>query len=546
MPVSLLKSFPENYTPNSSQVKLLNNIEKAFNEGYKFVVCCAPTGSGKSFISKTLSNISSSPSTVFTDLVTSYAAFKHTHTGSYANEDECKEEKPFGAVALTITKALQDQYKELFSEVAVLKGKSNYQCTVDDRFSVETAPCVFLKSLKEDCWKKNTCPYYNARNEALLTTFATFNYNMFFALPSHVKQKEYLICDEASELEDQLVKQFTCTVNFDILKKCNVNIQPFDSRNYDKACRWINNLLCGVSEQLEELKDIVTNNKAKKTKSYIDERKKELVTLRGLHSKLATLLDTWADCEYLFETDRNCISFIPLKVDNLAKYLFKHGQKIILMSATIIDHKNFCKTLGIDKYKYVEVDSSFDPKNAPIFVNTKVKLSYNNLQQNLPKIKKQIQEICDFHKNEKGLIHTHTNTITQYLQKNIHDQRFLYREPGIQNSDILTQHFNTSEPTVLVSPSMSFGVDLKGDLAKFQIIIKAPYLPMKDKRIERLMKVDGSWYMNKMLCSLIQSCGRGVRSTNDKCVTYILDGAIIEQVLKNRNKLPKYFLERFV
>jgi Rad3-related DNA helicase len=546
MPISLLQSFPEKYTPNSSQVKLLNNIEKAFSEGYKFVVCCAPTGSGKSFISKTLSNVTRSPSEKFTDLITSYAAFKHTHTGSYANEDECGDEKPFGAVALTITKALQDQYKELFSEVNVLKGKSNYQCNVDDRFSVETAPCVFLKSLKEDCWKKNTCPYYNARNDALLATFATLNYNMFFALPSHVKQKEYLICDEASELEDQLVKQFTCTVNFDILKKCNINIQPFDSKNYDKASRWVNNLLCGVSEQLEELKDIVTNNKAKKAKSYIDERKKELVTLRGLHSKLSTLLDTWEDCEYLFETDRNCISFVPLKVDNLAKYLFKHGQKIILMSATIIDHKNFCKTLGIDKYKYVEVDSSFDPKNAPIFVNTKVKLSYNNLQQNLPKIKKQIQEICDFHKNEKGLIHTHTNTITQYLQKNIFDQRFLYREPGIQNSDILTQHFNTSEPTVLVSPSMSFGVDLKGDLAKFQIIIKAPYLPMKDKRIERLMKVDSSWYMNKMLCSLIQSCGRGVRSTNDQCITYILDGAIIEQVLKNRNKLPKYFLERFV
>ena len=57
---------------------------------------------------------------------------------------------------------------------------------------------------------------------------------------------------------------------------------------------------------------------------------------------------------------------------------------------------------------------------------------------------------------------------------------------------------------------MSHGVDLKDDLARFQIIVKAPYLPTKDKRIEKLMKDDFNWYSNKMLCSLIQSCGRGV------------------------------------
>ncbi|MGA1049189.1 MAG: helicase C-terminal domain-containing protein [Minisyncoccia bacterium] len=52
--------------------------------------------------------------------------------------------------------------------------------------------------------------------------------------------------------------------------------------------------------------------------------------------------------------------------------------------------------------------------------------------------------------------------------------------------------------------------------------------------------------MNKMLSSLIQSCGRGIRSHKDHCVTYILDGAVIEQVIRNKDKLPKYFIDRFV
>ena len=86
--------------------------------------------------------------------------------------------------------------------------------------------------------------------------------------------------------------------------------------------------------------------------------------------------------------------------------------------------------------------------------------------------------------------------------------------------------------------------DLKDDLARFQIIIKAPYLPTKDKRIERLMKDDFNWYSNKMLCSVIQSCGRGIRSKKDYCRTYILDGAIVESVINNIHKLPKYFIDR--
>lgn len=548
---SLLQHFPESYTPNTAQVKLLANIDQAFKDGYKFVVCCAPTGSGKSFISKTISNSSKEPSNEFVELITSYNAFKHGHGGGYTSADECSDTPSFGAFALTITKSLQDQYKEMFDDISVLKGKSNYKCVVDDNYNVEMAPCAVLKSLKEDCWSKNKCPYYNSRNQALISTFATLNYNMFFSLPDHVKRREYLVCDEASELEDQLVKQFTCTINFDVLRKSEIVISPFDSSNYSKAYKWVSLMKNRINERIDIIKELVKRGVSSKggklaSKNHVDNLKTEIINLRGILTKLNILEETWSFCEYIFETDIKSISFVPLKVDKLSKFLFNFGDKVVLMSATIIDHKNYCKSLGIEKYKYIEVDSSFDAKNAPIYVNTKVKLCYSNLNQNLPNLKKQIMEICEYHKNEKGLIHTHTNTITNYLNRNINEKRFLFREPGVNNEDILLQHYESSDPTVLVSPSMGYGVDLKDDLARFQIIIKAPYLPMNDKRIEKLMKLDASWYTNKMLGTLIQSCGRAVRSKLDYCATYILDGAIIESVIKNKNKLPKYFLDRFV
>ena len=543
----LLDSFPSNFKPNKSQVDLITSIETAFDEGFKFVVCSAPTGSGKSFISKTLGNTSNPPTDMFKDLVNSYRIFKQNNLGGYQDEEDANMQEPFGAFALTITKALQDQYKELFDDVDVLKGKSNYQCTYDTNFTVENAPCVHIKSLKESCCKQNSCTYYAAKNKAILSTFATLNYNMFFALPNHVKRKQYLICDEASELEDQLVKEFSCSINFEMLKKATVVVRPFPGDdNYGHVGRWINMLCQDVAERVEEIRDILTKRLSKLTPLAQGEKKNELSLLLNLHSKLRMIIDTWHDSEYLFERSPKGINLTPLKVDQLASHLFKCADKVILMSATIIDPYNFCKTLGIDKYKYIEADSTFDPKKAPIYVNTKVKLNYSNLNANLPVIVSQIKKICKHHEHEKGLIHTQTNTITKYLQDNITDDRMLFREPGIRNEEILEKHYSSNKPTVMASPSMSHGVDLKDDLARFQIIIKAPYLPTNDKRVSRMMKLDSSWYMNKMLSSFIQSCGRGIRSGKDHCVTYILDAAIVECIVKNKNKIPKYFLDRFV
>jgi len=540
----LLKNFPDGYTPNSSQVKLLKNIDQAFKSGYKFVVCNAPTGSGKSFISKTLANASDEISQDFKDLITSYTAFKIDQTGVYTHEEECEEQNSAGAFALTITKALQDQYKSLFEDTTVLKGKSNYSSTIDSDIDVEMESLIMPKNILEDHRRRHKCPYHNDRRDALTNKFAALNYNMFFSLPNHVKKRQYLICDEAAELEDQLVKEFSCTVNFEILSKMDIVVRPFYSKNSSNVVKWINNLLLDLSDKIEELRNTINTNTD--NKKFLIETRKQIIGIRNLHSKLSLIIETWNDSEYLFETNKDGITFMPLKVNNLSNHLFKYADKVILMSATIIDATNFCKTLGIDKFKYVEAESSFDAKNAPIHCTTKVKLNYHNLKRNLPKIIKQIKQICEFHKNDKGIIHTHNNTITSFLSNNLTDERFLAREPGVNNEMIIEQHLANPGPTVLVSPSLSRGVDLKDDLARFQIIVKAPYLPTKDKRIERLMNDDFNWYANKMLCSLIQSCGRGVRSKKDYCTTYILDGAIVESVVNNKHKLPKYFIDRFL
>jgi len=537
-----LQQFPQGYNPNPSQVKLLKSIDEAFNSGSKFVVCNAPTGSGKSFISKTLGNVADESPDEFRQLVTSYAAFKRTQTG-YTYQEECDELPAFGCTALTITKALQDQYKELFKDTEVVKGKSNYQCAVDERYPVDVAPCLHSANLKADCWAKNKCPYYEARNKALVSQFNTLNYNMFFALPNHLKKRQFLICDEASELEDQLVKEFTCNIDYKFLARMDIDIRPLTKRM--SAVKWLTELQVDITDKIEEIKDILSVSKTNNKKA-ISDLTANMQRLMNLQNKVGLVIDSWQESEYVYEKGVAGIVFMPLKVDKLSYRLFDYADKVILMSATIIDPDSFCKTLGIKDYKYVEAESTFDPKKAPIICNPKYKLNYHTMNKYLPRIIKQVAEICKYHANDKGIIHSQNNNITANLSNLLYGDRFLYREPGVKNEAILDKHMSSLDPTVLVSPSMSYGVDLKGDLAKFQIIIKAPFLPTKDIRIERMMKNDFDWYQNKMLCSLIQSCGRGVRSKSDTCITYILDGTIVDSILRSKHKLPKYFLERFV
>jgi len=538
-----LNHFPKDYSPSEQQTKLIKSVERAFNRGKKFVIACAPTGSGKSFLSKTLSGLGQKPSTEFKTLIETYKAYKQDYTGNYINEVDCLKQPPFGTFALTITKSLQDQYLSLFPDTDLLKGKTNYVCNVDQNFDVETAPCLFISSLKDECCSQKKCLYYNARNTALLSQFSVLNYKMFLSLPKHLKRKNFIICDEASELEEELVKQFSAEVNYDKLKNYGIVCRQLTTESYEKIRNWMYDLLLSIGEKTNTL--IVKASKKQNMLSQPDRIK--LLYLKNLSNSL-TMIDTlWKECEFIIDKDLKRAVFTPLKADKISKHIFDYADNVLLMSATIIDHKNFAKSLGITDYEYVEVESEFNPERSPIYVSSKHKLNYKNYKVILPEIATQIKSLTEMHKNDKGIIHTHSQEITNILKDKLKgNRRFLFRDETSNNEDILKEHYNSDFPTILVSPSLSYGVDLKDDLARFQIIVKLPYPPLSVKRVKKLFDIDKDWYENKMLNTLVQACGRATRSKNDFSTTYILDGNVVNVLKRTKNKLPASFIERIV
>jgi len=537
-----IEHFPSGFIPSTGQITVLNEIEKAFKSKKKIVICCAPTGSGKSFIARTLANLSTEPSKEFVRLIESYDAYKKDFEGSYSYGYECTQEPAFGTFALTITKALQDQYLGLFNDTAILKGKTNYQCDIDNNFDTELAPCTFAPKIKDQCWIENRCPYYNARNQALISQFTALNYKMFLALPEHVKRKNFIVCDEASELEDELIRQFSAEVVYEKLDNYNISYKTLVTDNQQRALNWITELTITINEELEKL-TAKTSNKAKPITLTQSEQIK-YGYLKSLHRSLTSLISLWNKGEYVVEVDSKHVLITPLRADFLTDNIFKFADKVVLVSATIIDHKNFAKSLGIKDYEYIEIGSNFDAKKSPIFISSKYKPNYKNLKNVLPGISSQIEQILNHHSNEKGLIHTHSYEITEFIRNRVNSSRLLVRDTKNTNEDILKQHMETEDPTVLVSPSMVYGIDLKDDLARFQIIVKLPFLPLGSKRIKQLFDIDKEWYENKMLNAVVQAAGRSTRSKNDYSSTYILDGNFINVVTRAKNKLPKHFIER--
>ena len=248
------------------------------------------------------------------------------------------------------------------------------------------------------------------------------------------------------------------------------------------------------------------------------------------------------------DTEMTSINFKPVDISKYSQeLLFKYGRKVLFMSATIINKKRFCEINGldIDKTAFLSIPSPFSPKNKPIYYCPAGNMGLTQISETLPKIDKIIKKILKRHKNDKGIIHCHSYKITDFIKKNIRDRRLLSHHS--KNRDkILKKHTISKKPTVILSPSMEEGVDLKDNISRFQIICKIPYPFLGDKLVQSRMKKWNWWYSFETTKKIVQSLGRSIRSKKDYASTYILDTWWDTFYNNNMNLFPKNFEKHFV
>jgi len=246
------------------------------------------------------------------------------------------------------------------------------------------------------------------------------------------------------------------------------------------------------------------------------------------------------------------VTLTPLDISGYFDSILDKGSVSLFMSATILSKDYLCKTAGLDsdKVKFIRVEESdFPVKNRPIHAMNVAWLSAKTMSESMPKIAKAVDNIMSIHKNEKGIIHTTSYSQLQYIKDNIGKEnagRLIETGSSLDRSEVLEKHYSNKKPTVLISPSLHLGVDLKDDLSRFQVIVKVPYPDLTDKRIAKMKERDQKWYTWNTVLRLVQAYGRSVRSKDDYATTYILDSSISFLLKSAQDLVPKWFTEAIV
>jgi len=105
---------------------------------------------------------------------------------------------------------------------------------------------------------------------------------------------------------------------------------------------------------------------------------------------------------------------------------------------------------------------------------------------------------------------------------------------------MLRRHFETSEPTVFVSPSVSTGVSFDHDKSRFQVIAKIPYPSLASQKNKMRQKNNPDWYSWKTVCSLLQMAGRSIRSKTDFADTIIIDSSFSDILRYSSDLIPDW------
>ena len=522
--------------PRRGQREVCKRIVNAYKSGKKYVVLQAPTGSGKSVIS-------------------------HTVASYFANSD-------METFVLTSQKGLQDQYVKDFVDttypVETVKGAANYRCDLDKKRSCAVGVCKVSKGLKQPC----NCPYVKARNKVYKnSTVSILNYTYFLnmsaltikqradAMPEDKilqKKRGLLVIDECHNLESELLTWAGLEISVKKFKEQDLKCPKLPNKNESEKqiIKWVEgSLTTNLTNQYNKLMASIATMDADDPNARKESMRAEFIST--LISSTERLLEQHEQGVPVSvnNTQLGSITVKPLKAASYAdEFVFDFGEQVLLMSATVLNIKQFCSDNGLDRkdVEYIEMPCLFPKENRPIYdVSGKVgKINYNTMATVKPKIKTFVQRILKQHKGERGIIHTQSYDLANYLLEELNDPR-LFVPKGI-NRDVEIQRFLADDEYsdgVLLSPSLTEGIDLNGDLGKFCVICKAPFASLGDPFVKKRHEIDPQWYQIETLRKLIQSAGRVTRSETDKSVTYILDPAVSYLLKNNVKYVPSWFYD---
>jgi Rad3-related DNA helicase len=551
------------------QRAVLLDIESAVKSGYKNIFLEAPTGFGKTPVAIALAR---------------YLGSSHI---------------------CTATKDLQAQYRRDFPFVFEVKGRGNFPCIVKEDMGLDEScdygPCVqddnydcafktrlldykavgegtpnelvqldpmaerdYVKNLQKQSkivelqWRP--CHYFHQRWVGAKASHAVYNYRYFLSdifYTGTTQRRKLLILDEAHQLESEVGDFRSFTIQKSMLRLLpRVQMPERDLENIDVWMDFCSTLQDKLLKFIEQASDAIDRGRI--AEPYTERNLIEAINReKNLSSVLYDMRSSkknWIVSSVQRDNTNQIMraTLTPLETSGYFGEILDKGTIGFFMSATILSKDYLCKIAGLkpDTVKFIQVrDSDFPVRNRPIRLMNVAWLNARTMADSLPKIAKAVDNIMAMHKDEKGIIHTTSYAQLQYIRDNIGKEnasRLIETGPAISREKVLERHYESKKPTVLISPSMHQGVDLKDDFSRFQVIVKVPYPDLTDKKVSEMKNRDPKWYTWYTVLRLAQSYGRSVRSADDHATTYILDESITFLLKNAQDIVPKWFSEAIV
>lgn len=538
------------FTPRPGQKEAVNQILTAFlDEGAQNVILNASTGTGKSIIG---------------------AATAEALTAARGGSDiEIKS-----SISLTATNVLAKQYNSTFSglgdvgKYVMIKGASNYECgalsTPAEPATAEScawytmvkAGSEFESVMEQHC---HQCEYLNIKRKKNLVRHITTNYSYYFIdrmYTGKFEPRDLVIWDEAHLVNDLFSEHNAIYFSQKRLKGYQEDIAE-NVRLTDLAVsKTLNSLIKDVAipgkinesnyqAYLRAAMTVYTYAKdegvAAAEKALRSGKLKEYTKFtrfarkyEGLSCKIDDLFNF--DYEHVFEykEEEKAVSVKPIFVGTMIEAL-QSADHNLFMSATVSE-EFLVKTLNLDKEKtkFIKLPPTFPKENKEIVFFDPLSLGYKSLQDKsvVSQLRKNVAKIVKHHvmNGDRGIILTPSfkllNEIVDELNSApwANEYRLFDQRQGEKLENTLSAFKSyTGGPAVLISPSLFEGIDLPGDLSRFQILVKAPFPSLGDKRFKFILDRHPSIYNIITIMKLVQGAGRSVRSADDHATTYILD-----------------------
>jgi Rad3-related DNA helicase len=542
-----LKKDVAKFKPRKEQREALDFIKSEYerNKMSKFFLLNLPVGVGKSHLAMMI------------------ADWYKSNVSKFARVD-----------IITNSKILQDQYSGTYESICDLKGKENYEC---EAYACSCASGAEFNRLNKTACE--ACPYSNARESYISGGVSLTNFYLYILYAIYnqkimeSRDAKVLIVDESHEFDDvmsdfvsikiteTLVKKFKFANEYDILKKLKA-VATISS--YVEFLRYFNGEILETCEQME--KGMVSAPRSQKEDKR-DLKISKVLNVKNGDVKLMNMIsdlkqyqlkidvflkeykenpNNWVlESGYNEKLRQKELSLEPIwAFDYLDKYVFSHYDMVFLMSGTILDKGLFCMLNGLDASKsaYYSIGSPFPVHNRPIYYMPLGKMSYKSKEETFKRYIPYIQKLLDKYKNKKGIIHTNSFELAGWIQKSIKDKRLIFHDSS-NKDEMLRLHFESEEPTVIVSPSMDTGVSFDNDRARFQIIAKVPYPSLASQKNKMRQSNNPDWYSWKTVCGLVQMTGRSVRSNTDYADTIIIDGGFGDVIKHSSHYIPDWIQE---